>query len=472
MKKAYEFINHKEILKTLEYAKEKSQDHDYIKRLLEKARKMNGLTHDETAVLLNVEDETLLLEMFQIAKEIKEKIYGKRIVMFAPLYVSNYCINNCEYCGYKNCNSELTRKQLNMEELKKEVQVLESLGHKRIALEAGEDPLQCPIEYILKCMETIYSFHFDNGSIRRINVNIAATTVENYKKLKEAGIGTYILFQETYHKETYELLHPNGPKHNYEFHTTAMSRAMEGGIDDVGFGVLYGLYDYKYDTVAMMMHKEHMEETFGVGPHTISVPRLKKAEGVNLGNYPHLINDEAFMKIVAVIRLSVPYTGLILSTREAPGFREKVLELGVSQVSSGSCTGVGGYTDEFNENPEKEELNTKQFNVEDHRSPMEMLKVLCQDGYVPSFCTACYRSGRTGDRFMRLAKSGEINNVCLPNALMTFKEYLMDYADEELKAIGNQLIQQSVKDIKSEKVKSLTEEQLKKIEEGTRDLYL
>ena len=471
MKKAEEFINHKEILKTLELAKEKSRDHGYVKGLLEKARTMQGLTHDETAVLLNIDDRALLEEMFCIAKEIKEKIYGKRIVMFAPLYVSNYCVNNCKYCGYKNCNSELTRKQLTMEELQEEVKVLESLGHKRIALEAGEDLKNCPLEYILKCMETIYAIHFDNGSIRRINVNIAATTVENYKKLKEAGIGTYILFQETYHKETYESLHPNGPKHNYEFHTTAMDRAMAGGIDDVGFGVLYGLYDYKYDTVAMMMHKEHMEETFGVGPHTISVPRLKEAEGVDLSNYPHLINDEIFKKIVAIIRLSVPYTGIILSTREAPGFREEVLELGVSQVSSGSCTGVGGYTDEYL-HPERERLNTKQFNVEDHRSPKEMLAVLCKGGYVPSFCTACYRSGRTGDRFMRLAKSGQINNVCLPNALMTFKEYLMDYGDEELKTIGAQLIQQSLKNIKSEKVKTLTEEQLQKIEEGTRDLYL
>lgn len=471
MKKAVEFINDREILRSLEEGKEKAKDKDYVKKLIQKALEAKGLTHEETAVLINVEDDSLLNEIFSAAKEIKEKIYGKRIVIFAPLYVSNYCVNNCTYCGYQHCNEKMTRKKLTMDEIREEVRVLESLGHKRIALEAGEDPVNCPIEYILECIDAIYSLRFDNGSIRRINVNIAATTVENYRKLKEAGIGTYILFQETYHKDTYEKLHPSGPKHSYEYHTTAMDRAMEGGIDDVGIGVLFGLYDYKYDTVAMMMHKEHLEEAFGVGPHTISVPRLKKAEGVDPCSYPHAITDEDFMKIVAVIRLSVPYTGIILSTREAAGFREKVLELGVSQTSAGSCTGVGGYVEEY-EHPDKPHSNTAQFNVEDTRSPLEMLKVLCKSGYIPSYCTACYRQGRTGDRFMRLAKTGQINNVCLPNALMTLKEYLIDYADDELKQIGNDLIEKSINDIKSEQVKKLTIEQLQKIEEGTRDLFL
>ncbi|MCG8485377.1 MAG: [FeFe] hydrogenase H-cluster radical SAM maturase HydG [Clostridia bacterium] len=471
MKKAVEFINHQEILSSLEYGKEKVNDLDYVREILAKAKRMEGLSHREMAVLLNIEDSSILEEMYATAKYIKETIYGKRIVIFAPLYVSNYCVNDCAYCGYKHCNSDIHRKKLTMEELEEEVRILESMGHKRIALEAGEDLQNCSIDYIMECMEKIYSLKFKNGSIRRINVNIAATTEEVYKRLNEVGIGTYILFQETYHKPSYEKLHPKGPKHDYEYHTTAMDRAMTAGIDDVGIGVLYGLYDYKYDTIGMMLHKEHLEEAFGVGPHTISVPRLKKAEGVDVNTYPHLVTDDEFKKITAILRLSVPYTGLILSTREAPGFREEVMELGVSQISAGSCTGVGGYMEEH-EAPKEEVLDTAQFQVEDHRSPLELLKVLCKGSYVPSYCTACYRAGRTGDRFMRLAKSGQIHNVCLPNALMTFKEYLMDYGDEELKTIGNKMIEESLEDIDSDKVKKLTKEQLKKIEEGIRDLYL
>jgi 2-iminoacetate synthase len=471
MKNSVDFINDQEIRAALALSSEKAKDRELVISIIQKAKTAVGLDHRETAVLLSVQDEDLIQMMKEAAREIKETIYGKRIVIFAPLYLSNYCVNNCSYCGYKNCNEHMTRKKLTMEEIKNEVRVLQGLGHKRIAIEVGEDPVNCPIDYVLEAMETIYSLHFENGSIRRANVNVAATTVDDYRKLKKAGIGTYILFQETYHQPTYKKVHESGPKHNYAYHTTAMDRAMEGGIDDVGFGVLYGLYDYKYDTVAMMLHKEHLEEVFGVGPHTISVPRLKAADGMSLSDYPYIISDEDFIKIVTIIRLSVPYTGIILSTREGGDFREKVIGVGVSQISAGSCTGVGGYVEEY-EAVEKTKFDTKQFEVEDHRSPLEILKGLCEDGYIPSYCTACYRQGRTGDRFMRLAKSGQINNVCLPNALMTFKEYLIDYADDELRETGKALIEKSINDIKSEKVKELVKDQLKKIESGTRDLYL
>lgn len=471
-----EFINDQEIEKCLAVASELSKDRDLVLSIIEKAKGAKGLFHEETAILLSIEDEDLIDSMKKAAGELKERIYGKRIVIFAPLYLSNYCVNNCSYCGYKNSNSQMHRKILTMEELAEEVKILQGLGHKRLALEAGEDPVNCSIDYILNAMKTIYDLHFENGSIRRANVNIAATTIENYTKLKDAGIGTYILFQETYHRESYGAFHPSGPKHNYDYHTTAMDRAMAGGIEDVGFGVLYGLYDYKYDTVAMMLHKEHLEESFGVGPHTISVPRLKPAEGMSLADYPYMVTDAEFIKLVAIIRLSVPYTGIILSTREGGKFREDVIKAGVSQISAGSCTGVGGYIAEYEEKAHPEsahpKIETKQFDVEDHRSPLEILKGLCDAGYIPSYCTACYRQGRTGDRFMRLAKSGQINNVCLPNALMTFKEYLMDYADDELRAKGAVVISESVSDIKSEQVREMTLKQLAQIENGTRDLFL
>ncbi len=466
-----DFIKNESIEKALDEGLKKAADKGYVESLIEKARRAEGLSYEETAVLIQVEDQELLDKIKETAGEIKRTIYGNRIVMFAPLYVSNYCINQCVYCGYKATNKDMHRKKLTMEELADEVRILESMGHKRIALEAGEDPETNPIEYILECMKTIYSLHFDNGSIRRINVNIAATTVEDYKKLKEVGIGTYILFQETYHRHTYEKFHIRGPKANFDYHTTAMDRAMEAGIDDVGFGVLYGLYDYKFDTVAMMMHKEHLEEKFGVGPHTISVPRIKPADHVDPQKYPHVIPDEVFTKIVAVLRLAVPYTGIILSTREGGEFREDVIRLGVSQISAGSSTGVGGYMEEHGSD-KKPAFDTNQFMVEDHRSPLEMLKTLCDTGYVPSFCTACYRQGRTGDRFMRLAKSGQINNVCLPNALMTLKEYLLDYGDDELREKGAAVIAKSLEDIKSPEVKAKVIEELEKIENGTRDLYL
>lgn len=465
--KAEDFIIDYEINECIEDGREMAQDKVYVKGLLNKAKTCVGLTHKEASVLLNIEDNELLQEMFKSAKEIKEKIYGKRIVIFAPLYVSNYCINNCEYCGYKHSNDSMSRKKLNMEELKEEVKILESLGHKRLALEVGEDPVHTPIEYVIECIKNIYSIKFENGSIRRINVNIAATTVEEYKMLKESDIGTYILFQETYHKETYEKFHPQGPKHNYNYHTTAMDRAKEAGIEDVGIGVLYGLYDYKYDTIAMLMHAEHLEKTTGVGPHTVSVPRLRPAENVSLKDYPHLVSDNEFKKLVAVLRLAVPYAGMILSTREDIKFREEVLALGVSQVSAGSCTGVGGYANEHGDHKSDEK---PQFEVGDHRSPKEIIGSLCAGGYIPSYCTACYKEGRTGDRFMRLAKSGQIQNICQPNALLTLKEFALDYGDEDLKKVVEETIEKGLAEIPNEKAREAAQEKLDRIENGERDL--
>ena len=403
--------------------------------------------------------------MFKAARQVKEKLYGKRLVVFAPLYVSNYCVNNCTYCEYKHCNDELKRKKLNKEQLIEEVKVLESLGHKRIALEAGEDPVNAPLDYILDCIKSIYSIKFDNGSIRRINVNIAATTVENYKRLKDAEIGTYILFQETYHKPTYERLHVSGPKHNYNHHTTAMHRAREAGIDDIGMGVLYGLYDYKYETLAMLMHAMDLEETTGVGPHTLSVPRIRPAENVSLENYPYLVDDEDFKKIVAILRLAVPYAGLILSTREEPGLRDEIIALGVSQVSTGSCTGVGGYSEAYSDPEEK-----PQFEVGDHRSPVEMIEGLMEAGYIPSYCTACYREGRTGERFMDIVKSGELYKICEANALITLKEFIDDYGTDRTREIGDKLIKKSIDEIDNESFRKSVEEKINKISNGTRDL--
>lgn len=465
--KAEDFIAHSEILDSMESGKDRAQDKVFVRSILEKAKECRGLTHREAAVLLNIEDRDILEEMFATARHIKESIYGKRIVLFAPLYVSNYCTNNCVYCGYKCSNGSLKRKKLTMEELEEEVRVLESLGHKRLALEAGEDPENCPLDYILECIHTIYSIKFDNGSIRRVNVNIAATTVDDYRKLKAAGIGTYILFQETYHRPTYESMHPKGPKHDYNWHTTAMDRAYQGGIDDVGLGVLYGLYDHKYETIALIMHSEHLDRVYGVGPHTISVPRLRAAEGVDISKFPHLVSNDDFKKIVAVIRLSVPYTGMILSTREAPAYRDEVISLGISQISAGSCTGVGGYVEEYRSTVHE---NRPQFEIEDHRSPVEILKTLCRSGYIPSYCTACYREGRTGERFMALAKSGQIHNVCLPNALLTFKEFLLDYADDELKEIGKQTIARALNEIPKESARKAAVKYLDRIENGERDL--
>lgn len=441
--------------------------------IIEKAKKAQGLTPREVAALIQLEDEELLEKMFATALEIKQKIYGKRLVLFAPLYLSNYCINNCVYCGY-GCRNKMTRKKLTMEEIREEVRALEELGHKRLMLDMGEDPVKTPIEYVIEAMKTIYDTTKDNGAIRRINVQIAATTVEEYKMLKEAGIGTYILFQETFHRETYSKMHPSGPKRDYDWHTTAMDRAMEGGIDDVGMGVLFGLYDYRFEVVALMFGISHLEEKFGVGPHTISFPRMREAEGVNLDTFPYLVNDHQFKKIVAVLRLAVPYTGMILSTREKPDYRDEVIDLGISQISAGSCVGVGGYKaqlDRVRKGMHTVKEDSAQFQVEDHRSPDEILRHICQAGYIPSYCTACYRKGRTGDRFMPLAKSGEIQNVCQPNAILTFKEYLMDYASPETRQIGEKAIEEHLEMISNPEVKALTIKELKKIEEGTRDLY-
>lgn len=462
---ALDFIKNDEINSLIAKGKELVSDKELVREIIEKSKSAEGLTPEETAVLLNLEDKELIEEMFKAARQVKEKLYGKRLVVFAPLYVSNYCVNNCTYCGYKHCNDELKRKKLNKEQLIEEVKVLESLGHKRIALEAGEDPVNAPLDYILDCIKSIYSIKFDNGSIRRINVNIAATTVENYKRLKDAEIGTYILFQETYHKPTYERLHVSGPKHNYNYHTTAMHRAREAGIDDIGMGVLYGLYDYKYETLAMLMHAMDLEETTGVGPHTLSVPRIRPAENVSLENYPYLVDDEDFKKIVAILRLAVPYAGLILSTREEPGLRDEIIALGVSQVSTGSCTGVGGYSEAYSDPEEK-----PQFEVGDHRSPVEMIESLMEAGYIPSYCTACYREGRTGERFMDIVKSGELYKICEANALITLKEFIDDYGTDRTREIGDKLIKKSINEIDNESFRKSVEEKINKISNGTRDL--
>ncbi|MBQ3113745.1 MAG: [Phascolarctobacterium sp.] len=461
--KAEEFISHEEILRTLEYAEANKNNSELIEEILAKAEKREGLGYREASVLLACEDEAILQRVYKLAEQIKLDFYGNRIVMFAPLYLSNYCINGCTYCPYHMKNKHIARKKLTQEEVAAEVIALQDMGHKRLALESGEDPVHNPIEYILECIKTIYSIKHKNGAIRRVNVNIAATTVENYRKLKEAGIGTYILFQETYHKESYEQLHPTGPKHNYAYHTEAMDRAMEGGIDDVGLGVLFGLERYKYEFAGLLMHAEHLEAVHGVGPHTISVPRIKRADDIDPSTFANGIDDEIFAKLVALIRIAVPYTGMIVSTRESQAVREKVLKLGISQISGGSRTSVGGYTEE--ERP----TDTEQFDVSDQRTLDEVVHWLMDLGYIPSFCTACYRAGRTGDRFMELCKSKQIQNCCHPNALMTLKEYLMDYASEETRAIGEALIQAELNNIPKENVRVICADHLQKIEEGIRD---
>ncbi|WP_277668790.1 [FeFe] hydrogenase H-cluster radical SAM maturase HydG [Caproiciproducens galactitolivorans] len=461
---ATEFINDEEILDTLEYARKNKSNRALIDSLLERAKDCKGLTHREAAVLLECDLPDENEKMFQLAKEIKLRFYGNRIVLFAPLYLSNYCVNGCVYCPYHHKNKTITRKKLTQEEIAREVIALQDMGHKRLALETGEDPVNCPIEYVLESIHTIYNIKHKNGAIRRVNVNIAATTVENYRKLKEAGIGTYILFQETYNKKSYEELHPTGPKSNYAYHTEAMDRAMEGGIDDVGIGVLFGLNMYRYDFVGLLMHAEHLEAAMGVGPHTISVPRIRPADDIDPANFTNAISDEIFEKIVAVLRIAVPYTGMIISTRESQKTRERVLDLGVSQISGGSRTSVGGYCE-----PEPEEENTSQFDVNDTRTLDQVVNWLLGLGYIPSFCTACYRSGRTGDRFMQLVKSGQIANCCHPNALMTLKEYLEDYALTDTRQKGEALIAKEVQNIPNEKVRATAMEYLTELHHGKRD---
>lgn len=461
---AEDFINHDEIMDTLAYADANAANAELIDAIIAKAELRKGLGHREASVLLacNLEDRNQ--KIYALAEQIKKDIYGNRIVMFAPLYLSNYCVNGCLYCPYHLKNKQIPRIKLSQDEIRREVIALQDMGHKRLAIEAGEDPVNNPLEYILESIKTIYSVKHKNGVIRRVNVNIAATTVEDYRKLKDAGIGTYILFQETYHKDSYEKLHPTGPKHDYKWHTEAMDRAMQGGIDDVGLGVLFGLERYRYEYAGLLMHAEHLEAAMGVGPHTISVPRIKPAADIDPSSFDNGIDEDTFAKIVACIRLAVPYTGIIISTRESESCRERVLHLGVSQISGASRTSVGGYAD-----PEPEDAQSEQFEVSDHRSLDEIVRWLMNLGYIPSFCTACYREGRTGDRFMSLCKSGQILNCCHPNALMTLKEYLMDYASPETRRVGEELIAREVEKIPREKVRDIAKRNLAAIDAGQRD---
>lgn len=462
--KAEEFISHEEVVETLEYAEKNKSNPQLIGSIIDKARLGKGLSHREASVLLACEIEEKNQEIYALARKIKNDIYGNRIVLFAPLYLSNYCVNGCLYCPYHKKNKDIRRKKMSQDEIRREVIALQDMGHKRLAIESGEDPINNPIDYILESIDTIYSIKHKNGAIRRLNVNIAATTVKNYKKLKDAGIGTYILFQETYHKDSYEKLHPTGPKHDYAYHTEAMDRAMLAGIDDVGLGVLFGLENYPYEFAALLMHAEHLEAVYGVGPHTISVPRICPADDIDPTAFDNGINDDIFAKIVACIRLSLPYTGMIVSTRESKASRERLLNLGVSQISGASKTSVGGYSQ-----PEAEDENSSQFDISDTRTLDEVIRWLIELGYLPSFCTSCYREGRTGNRFMSLSKSGQIHNFCHPNAIMTLKEYMEDYAMDGTKQACQAFIQREIEKIPDNTVKKLVEENLIKISNGNRD---
>lgn len=466
-KRAEEFISHKEILESIEEAKIKAGDIKYVESLIKKGEAMVGLSHREALTLLLADGEGIKERIYEAANRVKLRNYGNRIVLFAPLYLSNYCINGCTYCPYHSINKDIKRRKLSQEEIKNEVIALQDMGHKRLVIEAGEDPLNNPLEYILESIKTIYSIHHKNGDTRRVNVNIAATSVENYKKLKEAGIGTYILFQETYNKESYEALHPTGPKSDYVYHTEAMDRAMEGGIDDVGIGVLFGLNNYIYDFTGLLMHAEHLEACFGVGPHTVSLPRVRPANDIKPEDFDNSLSDEVFIKLVSILRLALPYTGMIISTRETKAIREKLLKYGVTQISGGSKTSVGGYNEE-----DVIEEDTAQFEVEDKRTLKEVVSWLIDLGYIPSFCTACYREGRTGDRFMSLVKTGAIRDICQPNALITLKEYLLDYGDDILRQKGDILINRELESIRTDKIREITRENLNKIKEGKRDIRL
>lgn len=465
MPESASFINENAIYTALEEGA-RAVSRDAVETIIKKAADAHGLTLPEVAILLNTQDPELVEEIYKTARHIKQKIYGRRLVLFAPLYVSDYCVNNCVYCGY-GAGHKFSRRKLTMEEIKKETLVLLNMGHKRLAMEAGEDPDNCPIDYVLNAIEAVYSVETKNANIRRININVAATTVDEYKMLKAADIGTYILFQETYHRGTYAKMHPLGPKHNYDWHTTAFDRAMQGGIDDVGAGVLFGLYDHKFEMLAMMQHAEHLEAEFGCGPHTISVPRIRPAGGINLESFPHIVSDEEFKKLIAIIRLAVPYTGMIISTREDAALRNECLELGISQLSGGSCTGVGGYCEEN----DKGVKQPTQFQVNDERPLDQVMYDISEAGHLPSFCTACYRNGRTGDRFMAVAKSGEIQNLCQPNAILTLKEYLVDFASPATKEMGEKVIAEHLQQIPNEKLRKVTESRLVEIEQGKRDLY-
>lgn len=463
-KNATEFIDDKEVRDAIAYADDHKNDVELIDKILEKARKRKGLNYREASVLLACENEKKNKEILDLAKQIKKDFYGNRIVLFAPLYLSNYCINGCLYCPYHAKNKHISRKKLTQDEIKKEIIALQDMGHKRLALEAGEDPVHNPIEYILESIKTIYDTTHDRGVIRRVNVNIAAETVENFKKLHDAGIGTYVLFQETYNKKRYEELHPSGPKSNYRWHTEAMDRAMEAGIDDVGIGALFGLDLYRYEFIGLLMHADHLEQVYGVGPHTISVPRVKKAEDIDPDAFDNGIDDDVFIKIIACLRIAVPYTGMIISTRENKEVRRKALGAGISQISGGSKTSVGGY-----EKEEDKDDNSAQFDVSDQRTLDEVVLWLMEIGYIPSFCTACYRAGRTGDRFMSLCKSGQIQNCCHPNALLTLEEYLLDYAGPETRKVGQKLIREEVNNIPKQKVRDLVLQYLDRMQDGERD---
>ncbi|MBI5071608.1 [FeFe] hydrogenase H-cluster radical SAM maturase HydG [Candidatus Falkowbacteria bacterium] len=455
-----EIINQEKIFDILEKTKDASQSR--FEEIINKAKKIKSLDLEEVGILINISDEKLIQKMQQAAREIKMAIYGPRLVLFAPLYVSSFCINDCEYCGF-HCRNATPRKKLSLDEVRQQVEILEDMGHKRLLLEFGEDPKENPIDYVTGVIKTIYATKKDRGSIRRVNVNIAATSVENYKKLKEAGIGTYQLFQETYHRPTYEKLHC-GPKADYDRQITAMDHAFAGGIDDLGIGVLFGLYDWRFEVLSLAAHADYMEKTFGVGPHTISVPRFRPAPTVDFKS-EHEVSDNDFLKLIAILRLAVPYTGMIMSTRESPEIRRQAFEIGISQTSAGSRTTPGGY----NEKNKKEEL--AQFNLSDHRTLDEIVRDICKLGYLPSFCTACYRSGRTGDDFMKYAKAGTIQNFCQPNAISTFKEYLLDYATPETREVGEEVIKREIKKIKDARVRQKLEEKLSLIEKGKRDLY-
>ncbi|MFA6989368.1 MAG: [FeFe] hydrogenase H-cluster radical SAM maturase HydG [Candidatus Gastranaerophilaceae bacterium] len=462
--KAEEFICHEEILNTLDYAQKNKNNVELIDSIIEKAKLRKGLSYKEAIILLDCEIEEKNQEIYALAQQIKKDIYGNRIVLFAPLYLSNYCVNGCVYCPYHLKNEHIPRKKMTQEDISKEIIALQNMGHKRLAIEAGEDPVNNPIEYILESIKTIYSIKHKNGAIRRVNVNIAATTVENYRKLHDIGIGTYVLFQETYHKESYEKLHPTGPKHNYTYHTEAIDRAMEAGIDDVSLGVLFGLELYRYEFVGLLMHAEHLEAKNGVGPHAISVPRIRHADDIDPNAFAHAIGDDIFEKIVACIRIAVPYTGMLISTRESKECRERLLKLGISQISGGSKTSVGGY-----DTPEAEDDNSSQFDVIDSRPLDEVIKWLIDLDYIPSFCTACYREGRTGDRFMELCKSKQIQNCCHPNALMTLQEYLEDYANSDTKEVGEKLALKEIKNVPNEKTREILKKYLERIKRGERD---
>lgn len=460
---ATEFIDHGEILESIEYARRHRHDIDLVKKILEKGALMRGLSHREALLLLECDIPEIIEATAALAARIKQRFYGNRIVMFAPLYLSNYCVNGCVYCPYHAKNKQIARRKLTQEEIRREVIALQDMGHKRLALEAGEHPVLNPLEYILESIHTIYSIHHRNGSIRRVNVNIAATDEESYRRLKEAGVGTYILFQETYHRENYERLHPTGPKSDYRYHTEAMDRAIRAGLDDVGLGVLYGLDTYRYDFTGLLMHAEHLEAACGVGPHTISVPRICPADDISTDDFPDAVSDELFCRIIAVLRVAVPYTGMIVSTRESPAVRARALSLGVSQLSGGSRTGVGAYTSDERDD------DSAQFDISDRRTLDEVVGWLLDSGHIPSFCTACYREGRTGDRFMSLLKSGKIADCCGPNALLTLREYLEDYASPEVKIKGMQAIREGLSHITTDRIRAITEHRLDEIAHGSRD---